>query len=156
MQPAGGQPAPSIASAAFVSPLFKTALGFKAQGGGAEDAKAVEPEARKTPKDATCVWEPIATIKDEHPRPVYSVDWMPYTVGDTHTALATACGDNFVRVFQPTNARLTSWTCVAAVEAHYGDANCVAWCPKSFPDEKAAILASAGDDNEVVLWKFSG
>ena len=65
------------------------------------------------------------------------------------------CGDNRVRIFQPTAQDCVdgAWECTAEVEAHDGDANCVAWCPTPLPGG-AALLASAGDDNDVVLWRF--
>jgi len=140
----------SIVEATYVSRLFR--------GGSLPTA---EPEATSSaaavwqpPKDADCQWRIISTIKGEHPRPVYSVDWLPFDVAESTASIASACGDNHVRVFQPKDkSSMESWICAADVEAHASDVNCVAWCPKPLPDG-AALLASAGDDNEVVLWRF--
>lgn len=148
-RPEDGKQQASVMASAFVSPLFRGAL----FGGGSADA--AELAKRRPPANAACNWEPIANISDAHPRPVYSVDWMPYTVGGTSDLIATACGDNHVRVLAPVDAKLKSWTVVADVEAHFGDANCVAWGPSPLPGGGTALLASAGDDNEVALWSYT-
>lgn len=130
----------------FVTPLFRPAMQTQAPTG----TTSLKP--RKPPADASCRWTCVATIEGYHPRPIYHVDWLP--CDNASCAIATACGDNHIRVFQPVDqVSVNSWRCVADIEAHDGDANTVAWCPFHFSDD-AAILASAGDDCEVVLWRF--
>lgn len=141
----------SIASAPFVAPLFRAATGFTTLGSSiANDAGPPKP-----PVDAACQWECVATLQGQHPRPVYACDWLRLD-GSSRVAIATACGDNHVRVFEPEDqASLSAWRCVADVHAHDGDANAVAWCSRQ-PSEGVGLLASAGDDCEVVLWRFDG
>jgi len=147
----------SVAAAAYVSPLFRaTAAATSAAVTAPASGSHCSPQPRRAPPDAACEWQTAAVIEDHHTRPIYSVDWLPFGTSKSSTSIATASGDNCVRVLQPQNeATLEGWTCVAEVEAHFGDANCVAWCPKPLPDG-AALLASAGDDAEVVIWHFSG
>jgi len=124
----------------FVSPLFRTNL-------------AAEGAAASAPVNAEGPWRCVATIQGFHHRPIYSVDWCPFGTLLSEVTIASACGDNRIRVFQPqAQASLSEWSCVADVEAHDGDANVVAWCPRALPDG-SALLASAGDDGNVVLWR---
>jgi WD40 repeat protein len=73
-----------------------------------------------------------------HSRPALCVDW------GSHGFLATSGSDNAIRVF--TAAPLAV---AVEIEAHAGDVNCVAWCPT-----QPFLLASAGDDFMVRLWRF--
>jgi len=150
----------SLAAAAYVSPLFRGSGPLNSATAAAPAASRTDSAppaaARRPPADAACGWRCTAIIRDEHPRPVYSVDWLPFATSKSSTSIASACGDNHVRIFQPRNeATLEDWSCIADIEAHGGDANCVAWCPKPLADG-GALLASAGDDAEVVLWRFGG
>lgn len=89
-------------------------------------------------------WECTATVCKDHPRPVYDVAWCPKT-----GLLATACGDNGVRVFieEGEGSVDGSWRLGCLVsQAHEQDVNGVAWGPKG-------LLASAGDDGKVCLWQ---
>ena len=105
---------------------------------------------RSAPNDASCSWACVGVISDEHPRPVYSVDWS------CKDFLASACGDNHLRIFRPEDtSTLLQWTCVANELAHEGDVNCVAWCPSASQSAGQVLLATAGDDAEVVVWEFS-
>lgn len=154
---AGGPgPGSRVAMSAFVSPLFRGALAP----GGASSAGALAPTADgtagriKPPADASCPWRCEATIQGHHPRTIFSVDWLPFPAADCATTIASACGDNRIRVFQPQNeARLEGWTSVVDVEGHDGDTNCVAWYPQALADG-GALLASAGDDCEVRIWQL--
>lgn len=146
-----------VAAAAFITPLFRS-VGSLVQ----EDALGAgglltrcAAKRRQAPPEAACRWVTTAQIEDASPRPVYSVDWSPSALAGSFTAIASACGDNRVRIFQPVAQDCVdgAWECTAEVEAHDGDANCVAWCPTPLPGG-AALLASAGDDNDVKLWRF--
>lgn len=158
-----------IAAAAFVSPLFhrpRLAQMAEAAKSAEVQSRVASPPAageavvsRQAPKDAACAWHSLACIENAHPRPVYSVAWLPFVVPSAAgvqqvSSVATACGDNCVRVFQPHDeTSLSSWNCVAEVVAHTGDVNAVAWYHQLTPGG-GAILASAGDDSDVALWGF--
>lgn len=135
-----------VVSASYVSPLFRGLAAIPAPAGLGFTA----------PKEADCPWRCTATIQGQHPRSIYSVDWAGYEAGGNSVSLATACGDNRVRIFQPENeTALEGWSCVADVDAHDGDVNCVAWCPKPPAEEGGgALLASAGDDGVLAIWFF--
>lgn len=127
-------------SSYFVSPLFRTNL-------------AAEVSAANAPVNAEGPWRLAATLQGFHPRPIYSVDWCPFATLMSGVSIASGCGDNRIRVFQPqVEASLSDWTCVADVDGHDGDVNVVAWCPEALPDG-SALLVSAGDDGEVVVWR---
>eukprot|EP00933_Yihiella_yeosuensis_P031065 TRINITY_DN24608_c1_g1_i1.p1 TRINITY_DN24608_c1_g1~~TRINITY_DN24608_c1_g1_i1.p1 ORF type:complete len:417 (-),score=75.45 TRINITY_DN24608_c1_g1_i1:202-1452(-) len=147
----------TIASAAFVSPLFRGAqLVASTTSAEASDAQAEPATASRVPQDASCGWRCALEVKDEHPRPVYSVDWLPFASKQSSITIASGCGDNCIRIFQPKDKLLSSgMTCVAEVEGHDGDVNCVAWWSEQLPSG-GALLASAGDDAEVNIWAFVG
>lgn len=143
----------SIGAASLVAPLFRTVAGYAAPA-GPSIAPSAAGQKPKAPADASCQWTCVATIQGIHTRAVYAVDWMQFGDTSDRIALATACGDDHVRVFEPVDgSSLSAWRCVGDVEAHYGDANSVAWCPKQL-STGAAVLASAGDDCEIVLWRY--
>ena len=71
-------------------------------------------------------------------------------------ALRAGCGDNAVRVFAEEPERGGDPGAAPAFrlaaqrrQAHAGDVNCVRWHPRD-----AALLASAGDDGAVRLWRL--
>lgn len=68
-------------------------------------------------------------------------------------ALATACGDDAVRVFkedETANPDEPVFSLAAQVaRAHNQDVNCVSWNPK-----EAGLLASCSDNGEIAIWRF--
>jgi len=134
------KPKTKLSYAVHVSPLFR--------GMGAL------PEATLTPPaDAACAWHCIQVISDVHPRAVYSVDWLKLSEKPrTQSAIATACGDNHIRIFE---CIAEVWVCVADVAGHDGDVNAVAWSPRS-GEVGEVLLASAGDDAKLLLWRYAG
>ena len=54
----------------------------------------------------------------------------------------------FLRVYGPPGGQLRE--VASCAEAHGGDVNCVRWHP-----QEATLLASAGDDGAVHLWRFT-
>lgn len=69
-------------------------------------------------------------------------------------ALATACGDDGVRVFRED---LTAdpeqpvfFMSAHVPKAHSQDINCVSWNPK-----EAGLLATCSDNGEFAIWKYS-
>jgi len=155
-------PTYSVSAAAFIAPIFRWGSVLPAAPAPAaptvDEASSVqkEEEELRPPADASCAWHCVSTIRGEHPRPIYSIEWLGSPTGwSGRSSIATACGDNHVRVFQPVGSSPTSdWACVADVEAHAGDANCIAWYRAAAPDG-AALLASCGDDGDVVVWRFA-
>mmetsp|Transcript_58899 Transcript_58899/g.129002 ORF Transcript_58899/g.129002 Transcript_58899/m.129002 type:complete len:422 (+) Transcript_58899:16-1281(+) len=118
--------------------------------GGSQEApkpRQTRRACRSAPEDACCSWSCVTVLRDFHPRPVYSADWSPRS-----DVLASACGDDRIRVFQAEDESLLNWECVANELAHKGDVNCVAWGPQT--QSGLSLLASAGDDGAVVLWEF--
>lgn len=93
-----------------------------------------------------------STITGYHERTVYSVDWSQSGL------LATADGSNCIKVFQQSmhydgamdpNAPPASWHLASHVrQAHDLDVNCVRWHPS-----RQHLLASAGDDGTVKIWR---
>lgn len=137
----------AVAAASLMSPLFRA--GYSVKSGTPAVVEELKP-----PKDASCSWTCVATIQGEHPRPVYACHWLPFETASCRAIIATACGDNHVRVFTQEDATsLAAWTCSGDVEAHDGDCNAVAWCPRQMANG-SMLLASAGDDCEVMLWRF--
>lgn len=68
-------------------------------------------------------------------------------------ALATACGDDTVRVFkedESSDPDQPIFSMVAqATKAHSQDVNCAAWNPK-----EAGLLATCSDEGDIAIWKF--
>ncbi|CAE7872903.1 Ciao1 [Symbiodinium necroappetens] len=148
-----------------VRPLFRGALVKPASSSAAPPQAVTQPVAngrseaattsghkacRSAPTDASCGWACVSVIKDQHPRPVYCTDWS------CSDFIASACGDNRLRIFRPEDASsLLEWACIANEVAHEGDVNCVAWCPGESQFAGRTFLATAGDDAEVAVWEFS-
>lgn len=69
-------------------------------------------------------------------------------------ALATACGDDGVRVFRedPTAdpEQPVFFMSAHVPKAHGQDVNCVSWNPK-----EAGLLATCSDNGEFAIWKYS-
>lgn len=68
-------------------------------------------------------------------------------------ALATACGDDAIRVFEEeplSDPHQPTFSLTAHMaQAHSQDVNCVAWNPKV-----PGLLASCSDDGEMAFWKY--
>eukprot|EP00741_Cyanophora_paradoxa_P001636 tig00000498_g1587.t1 len=114
------------------------------------------PEVRKT-EGALGHAQCVCTLSGHHRRTVFSLSW-------SHASglLATGAADDAIRVFAPpaggapADAAAASAAGVPFLElaagkekAHGADVNCVAWCPSD-----GTLLASAGDDALVKLWRF--
>ncbi|TNN86423.1 putative cytosolic iron-sulfur protein assembly protein ciao1 [Liparis tanakae] len=92
-------------------------------------------------------WKCVCTLSGYHARTVYDVSWCRLT-----GALATACGDDSVRVFkedETADPEQPVFSLSAQVKAHTQDVNCVAWNPK-----EAGLLAACSDDGEITIWRF--
>jgi WD40 repeat protein len=97
-------------------------------------------------------WQPVARLEGFHTATVYSVDWSRLS-----GAIASGAADDAIRVFTEDPEQPQGWAtdspsfrCVAhAAGAHAADVNCVRWNPR-----RAHLLASAGDDQLVKVWRF--
>jgi WD40 repeat protein len=68
--------------------------------------------------------------------------------------IATASGDNGVRIFREEESKQTdappSFSLIASnTQAHFQDVNCVSFNPK-----EAGLLASCSDDGTIKLWRI--
>ena len=81
-------------------------------------------------------------------RPVYSVAWSD------DDRVACAAGDNSLKVYARVKDTRRFDLVLDVEEAHAADVNSVAWCPTLEPDG-ARLLATAGDDELVKIWKVS-
>ncbi|KAI8873676.1 WD40 repeat-like protein [Ramicandelaber brevisporus] len=105
------------------------------------------------------VWKCTGVIRGVHSRCIYSVSWSKQT-----NLVATAAGDNTICVLAPASSGLDgkssgnvlpqeTWNVVARFERPHGvhDINSIQWNPQP---EYANILATAGDDGIVRVWKY--
>lgn len=95
-------------------------------------------------------WKLEETLEGDQQRAIYSVTWSPDDV------IASASGDNSICLYSPTAASgpapdvPCSWRLIGKQEqAHEADVNCVQW------SSDGCWLASAGDDNEIKIWRLS-
>uniref|UniRef100_A0A0G4GUS0 Probable cytosolic iron-sulfur protein assembly protein CIAO1 homolog n=1 Tax=Chromera velia CCMP2878 TaxID=1169474 RepID=A0A0G4GUS0_9ALVE len=144
--------APAAASAAAAEdPQKKGESDVSAASGEGKDGKKEEEESATVYDKFE--FRPLTTITGYHKRAVYSVDWMSE---GSHDRIATACGDNNLRIFKPSKeGSFASWEQEAVVEnAHSSDINCVKWRPVPEGHKGPLLLATAGDDNVVVIWRY--
>jgi WD40 repeat protein len=86
----------------------------------------------------------IQTLTGFHTRSVFSV-----SMNSNNQIMASGAADNRINLFKRTNDLAAPFAfSVKQNNAHSGDVNCVAFHPNK-PD----ILASAGDDNLIKVWK---
>jgi len=98
-------------------------------------------------------WKTVAVLKGYHTRPIFSVSWSKY-----NNKIATCGGDNYIRVFELDKDASTdeelSFKLVASKQNGHGqsDINSVMW---STDKENPDLLLTAGDDNNVKIWKLN-
>uniref|UniRef100_A0A8C5MGW2 Probable cytosolic iron-sulfur protein assembly protein CIAO1 n=1 Tax=Leptobrachium leishanense TaxID=445787 RepID=A0A8C5MGW2_9ANUR len=116
----------------------KTVRIWKRQGAGEEKGVSKDEPS----------WKCICTLTGYHTRTIYDVDWNPLS-----NALATACGDDAIRVFEEDAGSDPMQPTISLTahmpRAHTQDVNCVAWHPK-----EAGLLASCSDDGEMAFWQY--
>lgn len=108
--------------------------------GNAEGVQTVDNEA---------TWKNVCTLSGYHSRSIYDVAWCKKT-----GLLATACGDDIIRVFRETDGSVKNeptFELDATIhEAHEQDVNSVSWNPVS-----PGLLISTSDDGTSKIWKYS-
>eukprot|EP00056_Hartaetosiga_gracilis_P004244 m.72912 g.72912 ORF g.72912 m.72912 type:complete len:104 (-) comp11760_c0_seq3:87-398(-) len=94
----------------------------------------------------------LFSLTGDHTRPIFDVDWSK-----SNNKIATACGDNNVRVFSVELEReegeereSAHLQLLQTLKGHKQDVNGVAWCEKN-----SNLLASASDDETVIVWHLS-
>ncbi|KAJ3181606.1 hypothetical protein HDU85_003548 [Gaertneriomyces sp. JEL0708] len=89
-------------------------------------------------------WQCISTLSDCHSRTIYAVSWSKI-----HGCIATAGADCTVQLIQKTP---NGFEVTATLPNPHGtaDVNCVRWCPL---ESYSNLLATAGDDNTVRIWR---
>ncbi|XP_061390997.1 probable cytosolic iron-sulfur protein assembly protein Ciao1 [Musca vetustissima] len=106
------------------------------------------PEGIATPDNET-VWKCVCTVAGEHSRTIYDVSWCKLT-----GLIATACGDDAIRIFKEDEETSTKNEPVfvlatAQDKAHMQDVNKVTWNPVVQHQ-----LVSCSDDGTIKIWKF--
>ncbi|XP_019531895.3 probable cytosolic iron-sulfur protein assembly protein Ciao1 [Aedes albopictus] len=97
--------------------------------------------------DNTPVWKCVCTLAGYHSRSVYDISWCKQS-----GLLATACGDDMVRIFKEvegSSPHEPTFEMVGSKHAHSQDVNTVEWNPTV-----VGLLVTTSDDGEVKLWKY--
>ena len=105
-----------------------------------------------SPSDPTKEWRRIATLRDVHDYPIYTIDWNV-----TFNKIVTGGGDNRMALIQyqrGDDGLGTISTEYVLKNAHDGDVNCVRWNPL-YQHEYAEMLLSAGDDGLIKIWRLT-
>ncbi|OUM69683.1 hypothetical protein PIROE2DRAFT_65795 [Piromyces sp. E2] len=95
----------------------------------------------------------ISVLKGLHTRPIYSVSWSKL-----NNKIATCGGDNYIRVFELDQENSTEeepkFKLIASKQNGHGqsDINSVMW---STDKENPDLILTAGDDNNVHIWKLN-
>jgi cytosolic iron-sulfur protein assembly protein CIAO1 len=94
------------------------------------------------------VWKCVCTLSGYHSRAIYDISWCKMS-----GLLATACGDNIIRIFKEcdnSNANEPTFELVhTETYAHSQDVNTIVWNPV-----KQGLLVSTSDDGEAKIWNF--
>jgi WD40 repeat protein len=98
--------------------------------------------------NAKGLWRSVATLKDLHKFPVYSIDCSHH-----NGFIVSSGGDNAIVLCRHGGGQDDLLQLESRYpEAHSGDINCVRWNPS---EEQSHILVSTGDDGLVKLWRLT-
>ncbi|KRY35314.1 putative cytosolic iron-sulfur protein assembly protein CIAO1 -like protein, partial [Trichinella spiralis] len=100
---------------------------------------------KRNSEEKTAKWQCVCTLNGYHERPIFDIDWCSKL-----DLIATACGDNNIRLFQFESERdEDNFHLIQKIDnAHNADVNSIAWNPV-----KMGLLASCSDDRTVSLWQ---
>eukprot|EP00049_Salpingoeca_infusionum_P000368 m.39431 g.39431 ORF g.39431 m.39431 type:complete len:340 (+) comp10308_c0_seq2:320-1339(+) len=108
--------------------------------------KTVRIWRNDSPEGKYFKWTCVCTLSGDHTRPIFALAWNKE---EGNGMLATACGDNHVRVYREalsSTADAVSFDLVYDFEAHDQDVNGLAW--------NGNELATCSDNGEVAVWKL--
>ncbi len=104
------------------------------------------------------LWKCVGKLSNAHKQPIYTVNCAPSRAG--HGRIVSGGGDDSIQIYRevinsasdgvPSDDAPLFATDVSVKKAHDGDVNCVRWHPLN-----GSLLASAGDDGLVKIWKFT-
>lgn len=97
---------------------------------------------------ASAALERAAPAVEAHSRPAYALEWSPAPPAQPDSLLASAGGDDTLRVWRLAEGG-TLGEVASAAAAHAGDVNAVRWHPR-----EARLLATGGDDACVRIWRL--
>ncbi|KAL7417692.1 WD40-repeat-containing domain protein [Mrakia frigida] len=117
----------------------------------------------RTGQTTEAPWKEVVCLRGAHSRTIYSLSWTASnSLASSATGvgrLASAGGDGRICIWQVTSEPSTPpqvELIYTQKEAHgVSDVNCVEWCPAREGDggAMAGVLASAGDDGLVKVWR---
>lgn len=96
------------------------------------------------------LWKCVGMLPEAHAAAIYCVNYAPTRAG--HGRVATSGADNCIQIFREAMGSSSDkplFSLDTSVATSHGDVNCVCWHPLD-----GSILASAGDDGTVRLWKY--
>lgn len=93
-------------------------------------------------------WKQAAAVSGLHERTIFSVDWS-----NQGNFLVTGASDDAIRIFHERGTANNFELVHTQIQAHSSDVNCVRWSPSM--SAKFMLLASAGDDSLLRIWKFT-
>ena len=103
-------------------------------------------------------WAQIATLKNVHNFPIYSVHWLGTGESGFRDLVASASADNSIvlSTLERDSSGVPSLQLAFRLEgAHKNDVNCVRWRPSSRPHSSCdPLLASCGDDGTIRIFRL--